>query len=138
MPSSENSQLITLMFATKRTLMQRFKDRKGFDPISYFRSEILRYLKDHPNPKMKDVADYLGITPPSATIMIDKMVKENFIERAPDAKDRRKIILKVTKKGDRFFTKTFKAMHGIIEEVFKQLNSKDKKDLIRIYKKSNK
>ena len=135
MPESTNAKLTGLLFAMKRDLMSKFKEGKGFCPVDYFRAEILSYLQSHKKTKMKDVANFLGITPPSATSLVDKLVQEKFLERQNDKTDRRKVLLLITKKGSLFIKKTYTEMNDIMQKTFRSLNDKDKKDLIRIYNK---
>ncbi len=119
----------------KRIFIQEFKKQKNFCPMNYIKAEILSHLQLYQNSKMKDVAKFLGITPPSATTMIEKLVQEKLLERKKDPNDRRNIILLVTTEGETFIKKTYSQIHAIIEQTFKTLNKKDKKELIRIYGK---
>ena len=130
-----NSKLITLMFSAKRSLMGHFKDKKGFNPVIYIKAEILKFLQDNQTSKMKDVANYLGITPPSATTMIDKLVQEKYLSRKQDPNDRRQVLLIVTNKGKTFIHTSFENMRKILDKTLDVLSDKDKKDLIRIYNK---
>jgi len=135
MTTSINSQLINAIFSMKRIFIQEFKKQKNFCPMNYIKAEILSHLQLYQNSKMKDVAKFLGITPPSATTMIEKLVQEKLLERKKDPNDRRNIILLVTTEGETFIKKTYSQIHAIIEQTFKTLNKKDKKELIRIYGK---
>ena len=84
---------------------------------------------------MKQVADFFFITPPSATSLIDSLVKSKMLKRLPDKNDRRVIHLILTPKGEKTLKKNFAQMTAQIKKVFTCLNEKERKQLISIYKK---
>ncbi len=135
MPKSQNSQIMSLMFETKRRLASKFRHKKNFLPEDLIKTEILTYLRKNKNSNMKKVARFLGITPPSATALVDKLVINKYLDRRQDPNDRRKIILIVTKKGEKFIKTFHNNFQEIIKNCLSPLNKKDKKDLIRIYNK---
>lgn len=135
MPRSNNAELISLMFASQKTLQAKFKSKKFFNPISLLWAEILNFIRTRDNPTMKDVSDFLCITPPSVTAIVDKLVTEKYLQRIADKVDRRKIHLMVSAKGSSFANQTFKKIHSAIDEVLNILSHQDKQNLIRIYHK---
>lgn len=60
---------------------------------------ILVYLAKNEVSTNKDLANWLGVTTPTMTRMIDLLVKRNLVERVQNSKDRREIQLKITKEG---------------------------------------
>jgi DNA-binding MarR family transcriptional regulator len=59
----------------------------------------MKFIADHTKPKMKDLADYLSITAPSATALINELVKDGFVACTADKSDRRASRLALTMKG---------------------------------------
>lgn len=135
MPVPNIEQLISMIFTTSRMIRDRAKDREKIDPFSYLQLETLRYVAEKGNPSMKDIADYLCITPPSATSLINGLVKTKQLERVFDKDDRRLIRLAVTAKGRGTLEDGFKKITRRMQAVLSKLNEKERSDLIKILEK---
>ena len=64
------------------------------------------YFLSRGSQRMKDISDHLMRGMPSATSMIDRLVKKGYVERVPDPSDRRVVLCQITELGremlDRF------------------------------------
>ncbi len=138
MAKSNVDHLVSLIFATKRLIMENIKDSEKIDPFSFLRLEVLRFIKEKVNPTMKDIANYLCITPPSATSLINALVKKGLVRRVRDKKDRRMIRLEVTDKGEKHLKKEFERITRKIKKIYTRLSDKEIKELIKILKKFSK
>jgi len=128
-------QLISMIFAVSRLIRERAKDREKIDPFSFLRLETLRYVAEKDNPSMKDVADYLCVTPPSATSLINSLVEAGQIERIYDKDDRRFVRLAVTPKGKTALASGFKKITTRMRRLLSNLNAKERSDLFKILEK---
>ena len=90
---------ISLFFAVRRTMRTAFAQGKKLDPSTWLRIETMKFIMDHDEPKMKDVADYLSITAPSATSLVGTLVKSGFVASSAGRSDRRTSRLVLTPKG---------------------------------------
>ena len=93
------AQAISLFFAVRGIMRTKFAQGKKLDPSTWLRIETMKFIADHDAPKMKDVADYLSITAPSATSLVGGLVKSGFVAYAADTSDRRTSRLVLTAKG---------------------------------------
>ena len=79
-------------------------DLAGFD-MTMPQIRTLYFLSREPQ-RMKDISDHLMRGMPSATSMIDRLVKKGYVERVPDPSDRRVVLCRITDSGremlDRF------------------------------------
>lgn len=79
-------------------------DLAGFD-MTMPQVRTLYFLSRGPQ-RMKDISDHLIRGMPSATSMIDRLVKKGYVERVPDPSDRRVVLCRITEPGremlDRF------------------------------------
>jgi DNA-binding MarR family transcriptional regulator len=66
--------------------------------LSIVQFRALNYVQRHPGVSLKAVAEHLGLTPPTTSKLIQKLVTNNIIERK-DAADRRRICLSLTEQG---------------------------------------
>lgn len=73
----------------------------------------------------KDLADYMGTSQPTTTGILDRLEKQNFIERKEDKNDKRKKVVVLTEEGKKTVEKL-----NVIAEDFKNasLEKIDKKD----------
>jgi len=109
------------------------------DFVSPIRLRALSYVKEKRTPLMKDVADFLLITRPSATSLINGLVKAGYLARIADKNDRRAIRLTITEKGRHLLEKGNAQIKKHIREILTVLSDKEREAMIKIYKKlSNK
>lgn len=66
-------------------------------PASYAR--VLNRVADAPL-TMREVADVIGLSPPSATAMIHRMEEQGIVRRVRSATDRRTVLVELTEVGD--------------------------------------
>jgi len=64
--------------------------------LPYYRT--LNYLERHPRSSLSDLADYLGITLPSTSKLVQKLVMQKVVLRRA-ARDRRRVCLSLTQLG---------------------------------------
>jgi DNA-binding MarR family transcriptional regulator len=117
---------------------KRMKKRlhKGYIPFNVMQIGLIHYIKKQRTAvSMRELAEFLEITPPSATAMIDKLVDINFLKREYDKKDRRTILISITEKGMRKFRKAEKEKREIFEEMLNKINKEEKNKLFEILKK---
>ena len=134
--NATGEQLIAQIFATKRLLQERATLQHGqFDPATHLRIETLRYIKERGSPSMREVAQHLWITPPSATSLINGLVKSGHIQRVQDSKDRRIIHLSLTAKGRTMLSQGLARITEHIRKLFSKLDQDEQQQLTGILKK---
>lgn len=92
--------LLSLMWNTGR-LIKEVSPCEGPDPMSMLHIETLRLIKDE-QPTMKRIAEYLRITAPSVTPLINGLIKKRFIVKKQSTDDKRITHLLITKNGEKF------------------------------------
>lgn len=61
---------------------------------------MLAFLHRHPGVSLSEVAEHLGVTRATASIMTDRLVQRGLIDRSEHPQIRRQIMLKLTETGD--------------------------------------
>lgn len=118
----------------KKRMAKKLKD--GCFPFNAMQIGLIHYIKkQHDRVPMRELAEFLEITPPSATAMIEKMVDINFLKREYDEKDRRTILISITEKGMKMFKKAEKENREILEEMLKKISKEDQNKFFEILKK---
>lgn len=132
---SSESSLEEILFGFRRKLLESSrKEAEGLKcPISQI--DTLAYIAEKGNPSMKDIATHLGITPPSATAIVEMMQKKKFITRVASNNDRRTIQITLTPKAWKFFKSLHERKFAIFAKMLSKLKASERKEFIRILTK---
>ncbi len=122
------AQTVSLMFEVGR-LLRANSTAVSCGGFSFFRIKVLDFVANQAKPTMKDVADNFGISCPSATAVIERLVELKYLRRAKDSKDRRLIRLELTTKGKNILTKGIKDLSKRIKSMLVGLNKEEKEEL---------
>jgi len=133
--STTLEKLVSMIFTTSRLIREHGGNKEKIDHFSVLQMETLRYVDEKENPTMREIADYLCIASPSATSLIDTLVKSRQLERIHDKADRRLVRLAVTPKGKTVLASGFKKITKRIQTVLSNLSEKERVDLIVILEK---
>jgi DNA-binding MarR family transcriptional regulator len=71
--------------------------RGGNISIPQFRT--MRFIQRNPDSSLTGLADYLGLTLPSVSKLVDGLVKQELVLRRESTEDRRKLTLVLTEAG---------------------------------------
>ncbi len=83
-----------------RAIRVEMRSRRGAElSIPQFRA--LLYIEHHPGAPLADVAAFLGLTPPSASRLVDGLVERRQVTRGESSVDRRRLALELTPGGRR-------------------------------------
>jgi DNA-binding MarR family transcriptional regulator len=81
----------------------------------------------------RNLSDSLGVTPPSITEVIDRLVEQELVSREENPDNRRMQILKMTDKGKVLMAKLTESRRSIISSLLEKLDRQDLLDLARIF-----
>lgn len=76
------------------------------EPMSTSKVQVLRLLGTQGAQTSGQVARFVGVSRPAITQLIDALVKDRLVSRRATPQDRRKVVVKLTKRG----TETFRAV----------------------------
>ncbi len=69
---------------------------KRFDDLSVAQLHMLMVVRMCGQVSIKKLSALLGVSPSSASVMVDKLVEKKFLNREPHAEDRRKVAITVS------------------------------------------
>ncbi len=127
-PKQINSP-VQLLSALKRFVHDVIERDIGKQNVSMLHGQILRFVVEKKSVTMKDLAQHLSITPPSATSITESLVKKGWLERETDKVDRRVVRIHVTTAGRAMMRKVRKSIERAWEDVLKSMNASQKKHL---------
>ncbi|ALN74718.1 MarR family winged helix-turn-helix transcriptional regulator [Aureimonas sp. AU20] len=90
-----NDHLSHLLSQANRQMMRRLA-AEGV-PVDQWR--VMKALSERQGLTMGAIAEELGLNAPTATKLIDRMVQDALVYRAPDPADRRRILVFLSAKG---------------------------------------
>ena len=95
-------------------------------------------MQEHERPLMHDVAGYLCVTPPAATLLIDGLVKDGrFLVRSFDKKDRRLYGWR-SPVGEAFLGRGIRNKMNKLKQLFAVLTPKERAALVALLEKVSK
>ena len=93
---------------------------------------ILDLLEREGESKMTDLANFTNVTTAAMTGIIDRLVRDGYVERAHDTRDRRIVNIKLTSKGTKLIGQiNLQRRHSIIN-IFGKISQQDRDDYLRI------
>lgn len=125
-----NTQLTDAIFTLSRHMKERLSGELGH--LTLVQLQTLAFLRKNNNITMTDIANYFKIELPSATSLINKLVKAKLVSRKEDLEDRRLVRICLTAKGEKLVDIAIKERSRKIEKNLSYLSMDDKKQLLRI------
>lgn len=133
---SAAEKIISRMFNIGRAINKQFlEENKRKNRLSILQIETLRYVRENQGVLMKDLAWHLFITPPSATSLVNELVRAKLVGRSSSKKDRRITGISLTKKGKKVLEKTMIQKMEKIREKIDKLTAKEKNFLLKVFEK---
>ena len=93
--AAEVVEIIPLIVGSIRAQMRN--QGESFLSISQFRS--LMFIYRYPGSSLSKLADYLGVTRPTASAICERLVQEKFVDRQEHPQERRAVVLTLTETG---------------------------------------
>ncbi len=105
------------------------------ESCSFIHLKTLSFIARERSPSMTEIAEYLKITSPGTTMIIDKLVEVSEIDRKADPNDRRVVRLVITEKGQKILDHGMNSVKKVISSRLALLNKSEQKQFIHILKK---
>ena len=134
-----NSEIVEQIFQLYRSTKQK-ESIKALDcEISPLQLFTLYFINSSKTPiHMKDIADHLSVEMPTATSLLDKVVKMGLVKRVSDKKDRRVVEVAITPKGKKVLDKAMEIRTRNMGKYLDFLPNDQKQHLNSILKTLNK
>lgn len=79
--------------------------------------ELLRYVRDHPDARVADLASTFAIGVGTTSKIVDRVEKEGWVERRPNPANRRSSLLALTPAGESAVSRVEPAWRAAIREI---------------------
>jgi DNA-binding MarR family transcriptional regulator len=124
-------QLLPIMFQ----MFRQIKSEMAYEDVSmasFLHMGTLLYIQEQGMPSMSDIAEYLKVAPPTATSLINTLIKEGIIERVNDPEDRRRVLLTLSAKGISSLEANLQSRNNAFMRAISNLSDTDCQELTRI------
>lgn len=115
--------------------MRRRMMKSGKSDLHMGQVHILACVKEQPRITMKEIADHMKVSSPTATSFVDTLVKLGFLVRKHDARNRKLVRLSITKAGRTTLTTKMAEKKAAVATLLSVLSSEDRRALHSILKK---
>jgi len=96
---------------------------------------MLISIHDHGQCKLKTLARERDISPPTATVLIDRLVRSGYVKREASMEDRRVVMASLTKKGEKSVQDFLSTVRNRWKKILTHLTSKEQEQYLNILKK---
>ncbi len=129
------NKIVTQFFTIGRIMRGHCTTQSGkHDPFVVLRLAALDFIAEK-EPTMKELADFLAISAPSATSIVNLFSKTSAVKRKIDSRDRRIVRLTITPKGRILMVKEGAKIAKHLQQVISCLDLAEQKNLEKILTK---
>ncbi|MFH1854588.1 MAG: MarR family transcriptional regulator [Candidatus Omnitrophota bacterium] len=96
---------------------------------------MLVSIHDHAKCKLKTLVKERSISPPTATGLIDRLVRAGYVKRDSDPEDRRVVIVSLTKKGEKVVSHFLDTIRDRWKNILVHLTQEEQHQYLAIVKK---
>jgi DNA-binding MarR family transcriptional regulator len=132
MQQHKQNDLVDLLLILRRNIFEDIKKEGLKYDLTFSQVEVLHFIGPSGKKTMKNIADYLKITPPSATEIITEMEKKGLVKKKNNKKDRRIVFITLSVMAKKIFILSSKRKVVILNKMISKLNKEDSKNLERI------
>ena len=104
--------------------------------LSLSQMEILLFIQGSEKCRVQDIADGLGITPPTVSVALRRLEDAGWLERHPDPEDGRATCSALTQKSMQMMEHVKAAQHRGVEQFLMGLTTDEKNHLVDLLEKA--
>jgi DNA-binding MarR family transcriptional regulator len=91
----------------------------------------LAFLSRHPGSSLSAAAEFIGLTLPTMSVLIEGLVQRGLVDRVPDRIDRRRVLLSLTPAGELQHTHALEGAATWLVEVLKPLDANEREGVVQ-------
>ena len=89
----------------------------------------LGYIRRTPGTSLSGVAEHLGVTPPTASALVDRLVRMDLVRRKADPAERRRAVLTISPEGRALWTWTTAKIRETLRGDLRSLSTRELDDV---------
>jgi DNA-binding MarR family transcriptional regulator len=112
-----------------------FRAEHGITGVQVAQYRLLGALMKGGMLPMSELGKRLYISKPYMTTLVDQLMKEGYVERIPDTRDRRVINISITPSGIKYLKQGYAVYKDDVKNLLSDLNKKDREELCQSLEK---
>ena len=124
--------IIDLAFRLSRIMRQRMFKMRSISHVNMIQLHTLAWIAESRGVTMKELAEHLKISSPSATVFVQRLVVMRLLQRFEDPKNRKLVRLKISRKGQALCREHMQTAQSALRKIFSIISPSDQRDLARI------
>lgn len=124
--------IIDLAFRLSRIMRQRMFKMRSHSQLNLMQLHTLGWIAESRGVTMKDLAEHLKVSSPSATVFVNRLVIMGLLERYEDPRNRKLVRLKISRKGQALCRQHMQKAQGALRNIFSIISPSDQRELARI------
>jgi len=123
-----------LLLDLRRNIRESIRHEGLKYDLTFSQIEVLHFIGPKGMVTMRNIANYLKITPPSATEIVKEMEIKRLVERKNNKGDRRIVYVTLSSMSRKLYVSISKRKNSILKKMISKLSEKDRQNLKRIIK----
>jgi len=128
-------RLADIIMVLQRCFIQRLSEQLVHGQVSFPQYFLLAHIAANEGISMTDIAERMNHSTAAATGLVDRLENLGYVRRGPATSDRRKVMVKITKKGQSLVGKIRQDIAGNLHTLMEQLTPDEQEAWVRIYEK---
>lgn len=133
--NAEAEELAEILMVLQRKFLMKLSIELSRGQVSFSQFFLLGFLDHQGTYTMSQVARTMGHTTAAATGLVDRLEKLGYVTRTHDKRDRRKVLVKITRKGSSLVNDIRQDVVDNLDEVMETLTDEEQKYWLKIYRK---
>jgi DNA-binding MarR family transcriptional regulator len=127
-PDALAERLMEALSAATRRVRREMRHRSGLElTVPQFRA--LRYVERHPGTDLTGVAVHLGVSPSSASALVERLHRARYVDRTTDPDERRRIQLVLSREGEEAVRRAVHGAQSWLSGELRALTTRERRDL---------
>ena len=133
--TSDVERLADIIMILQRCFMQRLSGLLTHGQVSFAQFFLLAHIGAHETLSMSEIAEKMNHSTAAATGLVDRLENLGYVHRTHALNDRRKVLVKITKKGANLVDQIRLDMVNNLTTLMHQLTPDEQTAWVRIYEK---
>ena len=102
--------------------------------MSMAQGHMIWAVQDRGAMTIKELAENLDVSPPSASVMVDRLVEKGMLTRRQSRKDRRKVVVELSDYSKDFMGKADQAVLAVFTDLVQKLGEDHARNWVEIHR----
>ena len=132
---AEVERLADIIFSLQRCFMLQLSEELSRGQVSFPQFFLLSHIASQDSLSMSEIAERMNHSTAAATGLVDRLENLGYVQRTHAANDRRKVLVKITKKGMALVDRIRQDIVNNLTQIMDLLPNDEQRAWLSIYEK---